>query len=47
MLCSQKNIWKQETNLSLYMCAYSKCIYAYKLEKRKEGHCLGYRGIMK
>lgn len=45
MLCSQKNISKQETNLSLYMCAYSK--YAHKLEKCKEGHCLGYRGIMK
>lgn len=43
MLYSQKNISKQETNLSLYMCAYSKCIYAYKLEKCKEGHCLGYR----
>lgn len=47
MLCSQKNISKQETNLSLYMCAYSKCIYAHKLEKCKEGHCLGYGGITK
>lgn len=43
MLYSHKNIWKQESDLSLCMCAYSKCIYAYKLEKCKKGHCLGYR----
>lgn len=43
MLYSHKNTWKQETDLSLCMCAYSKCIYAYKLEKCIKAHCLGYR----